>query len=125
MPNAHGAGSRVCGGRLATIVATVAFFPGSTGAARRADRAGRDPDDRPPVVPVLRAISGSDETTNAENFVMVGFVFWLLLDLLQGAYDLREASNESLRDALDQHRRIGRGGVDRRAGQAVESAGAG
>jgi oligosaccharide repeat unit polymerase len=52
------------------------------------------------VVPFIRAVSGSDETTNAENFVMIGFVFWLLLDLLQGAYDLRQASNEALRDAL-------------------------
>ena len=26
---------------------------------------------------------------NAENFVAFGFVFWLLLDLIQGAYDLR------------------------------------
>lgn len=85
---------------LATIVATVALFPEQP--------APRGALLLPAVimtvglllVPVLRALSGSDETTNAENFVMVGFVFWLLLDLLQGAYDLREASNESLRGAL-------------------------
>ena len=52
------------------------------------------------LVPAMRVLSGSSETTNAENFVMVGFVFWLLLDLLQGAYDLRQASNDALRDAL-------------------------
>lgn len=52
------------------------------------------------LVPATRLLSGSPETTNAENFVMLGFVFWLLLDLLQGAYDLRQASNEALRDAL-------------------------
>jgi oligosaccharide repeat unit polymerase len=85
---------------LATVIATVALFP-----------------DQPAprgallvpalimtlgllIVPLMRAVSGSDETTNAENFIMVGFVFWLLLDLLQGAYDLREASTEALRSAL-------------------------
>ena len=52
------------------------------------------------LVPVLRVISGSDELTNAENFVCVGYVFWLLLDLLQGAYDLRDASNQALQYAL-------------------------
>ncbi len=52
------------------------------------------------LVPAIRVLSGSAETTNAENFVMVGFVFWLLLDLLQGAYDLRQASNDALRDAF-------------------------
>jgi hypothetical protein len=52
------------------------------------------------LVPATRVLSGSAETTNAENFVMVGFVFWLLLDLVQGAYDLRQASSDALRDAL-------------------------
>ena len=37
---------------------------------------------------------------NAENFVAFGFVFWLLLDLIQGAYDLRDASDEALQLAL-------------------------
>ena len=77
------------------------------------------------LVPGLRAFSGSEETTNAENFVMLGFVFWLLLDLLQGAYDLREASDEALRRRPDQHRRLGRGGMDRRGRQAVDGAEAG
>jgi len=85
---------------LGTVVATVAFFPDQP--------APRGALIVPAViltfsillVPVMRALSGSDETTNAENFVMVGFVFWLLLDLLQGAYDLRQASNEALRSAL-------------------------
>ncbi len=52
------------------------------------------------LVPALRALSGSDCTTNAENFVAVGYVFWLLLDLMQGAYDLGEASPRGLRLAL-------------------------
>ncbi len=37
---------------------------------------------------------------NADNFVAAGFVGWLLLDLIQGAYDLNDANNESLRLAL-------------------------
>jgi len=85
---------------LATVLATAVFFP--------AHPAPRGALMVPAAVltlgllliPAIRAMSGSDETTNAENFVMVGFVFWLLLDLLQGAYDLRDASNEGLRDAL-------------------------
>ena len=51
-------------------------------------------------VPFLRIISGTNEMTNAENFVAVGYIFWLLLDLMQGAYDLRDASNQSLQYAF-------------------------
>jgi oligosaccharide repeat unit polymerase len=51
-------------------------------------------------LPALRAIRRSPTLLHAENFVAVGFVFWLLLDLLQGAYDLREAADWALRDAL-------------------------
>jgi len=89
-----------CSAILATVVAAVALFPD-------------DPTPRGAlmlpaavmtvgilIVPVLRVIAGAGEVTNAENFLCVGFVFWLLLDLLQGAYDLGEASNESLRLAL-------------------------
>jgi hypothetical protein len=53
------------------------------------------------IVPLLRALSrGSAGATNAENFVAVGYVAWLLLDLIQGAYDLNEAKDQSLRFAL-------------------------
>lgn len=52
------------------------------------------------IVPVLRVISGARSATNAENFVALGFVAWLLLDLIQGAYALDEAKDESLRLAL-------------------------
>lgn len=52
------------------------------------------------LVPVLRGLSGSASVTNAENFVAFGFVFWLLLDLIQGAYALEEAKDESLRMAV-------------------------
>ena len=85
---------------LATVMATVAFFPdqptprGALMLPAFILSAGLL------LVPAVRAASGSPEATNAENFVMIGLVFWLLLDLLQGAYDLRQASSEALRDAL-------------------------
>jgi oligosaccharide repeat unit polymerase len=52
------------------------------------------------AVPIIRAISGSPMTTNAENFVALGFVFWLLLDLVQGAYELSEATAGGLQQAM-------------------------
>jgi len=51
-------------------------------------------------IPLTRLMSGSPDLTNADSFVSLGFVFWLLLDLLQGAYDLRDASDWALRMAL-------------------------
>ena len=51
-------------------------------------------------VPAVHLFSGSRDLTNAENFVCLGYVFWLLLDLLQGAYDLRDATEWGLRLAL-------------------------
>lgn len=52
------------------------------------------------AVPAIRAISGSPYVTNAENFVSVGYVFWLLLDLIQGAYELSDATDRGLQLAL-------------------------
>ncbi len=52
------------------------------------------------IVPVMRGLTGAVTRMNAENFVAFGFVFWLLLDLIQGAYDLRDASDEALQLAL-------------------------
>jgi oligosaccharide repeat unit polymerase len=52
------------------------------------------------IVPFLRAVTGAATKMNAENFVALGFVYWLLLDLVQGAYDLRDASDEALRLAM-------------------------
>ena len=52
------------------------------------------------VVPVMRALTGAATKMNAENFVAIGFVFWLLLDLIQGAYDLRDTSDEAIQLAL-------------------------
>lgn len=51
-------------------------------------------------VPAMRVIMNSPTMMNADNFVAAGYVGWLLLDLVQGAYDLGDASNEALRLAL-------------------------
>lgn len=52
------------------------------------------------VVPVVRAVRRSPQLLGADNLVALGFVFWLLLDLIQGAYDLRDAADWALRDAF-------------------------
>jgi oligosaccharide repeat unit polymerase len=52
------------------------------------------------LVPATRAIRRSPQLLNAENFVAFGFVFWLLLDSIQGAYDLRDAADWAIRDAF-------------------------
>jgi hypothetical protein len=52
------------------------------------------------TVPAIRVFSGSKSTLNAENFVALGFVYWILLDPIQGAYDLSDASDEAIRYAL-------------------------
>ncbi len=51
-------------------------------------------------VPVFRILRRSPTMMNAENFVAFGYVYWVLLDLIQGAYNLRDASDESLRSAM-------------------------
>lgn len=52
------------------------------------------------LVPTMNAIRRSPRLLHAENLVALGFVFWLLLDLVQGAYDLRDASDWAIRDAF-------------------------
>ncbi|MBY0493712.1 MAG: oligosaccharide repeat unit polymerase [Cyanobacteria bacterium] len=52
------------------------------------------------LVPISRGIRRAPTLLNAENLVAFGFVFWLLLDLIQGAYDLREAADWAIRDAF-------------------------
>jgi oligosaccharide repeat unit polymerase len=52
------------------------------------------------LVPIMNAIRRSPRLLHAENLVALGFVFWLLLDLVQGAYDLRDASDWAIRDAF-------------------------
>ncbi len=51
-------------------------------------------------VPAMRVITSAKTMMNADNFVAAGYVGWLLLDLIQGAYDLNDASDEALRSAL-------------------------
>lgn len=51
-------------------------------------------------VPAMRVITVSKTMMNADNLVAFGYVGWLLLDLIQGAYELGGASNESLRLAM-------------------------
>jgi hypothetical protein len=51
-------------------------------------------------VPVFRILRRSPTMMNAENFVAFGYVYWILLDLIQGAYNLRDASDDSLRSAM-------------------------
>lgn len=52
------------------------------------------------LLPVIRAARRSPLALNTENFVAFGFLFWLLLDPIQGAYDLRDASDAAIRDAF-------------------------
>lgn len=52
------------------------------------------------VVPIMRAIQRSPSILNSENLVTFGYVFWLLLDPIQGAYDLRDAADWAIRDAF-------------------------
>lgn len=51
-------------------------------------------------VPAIRVLAASPNTLNAENFVCAGLLMWLLLDLVQGAYDLSGASDDAIRMAL-------------------------
>ena len=52
------------------------------------------------LVPITRAIRRSPALLNTENFIALGYVFWLLLDPIQGAYDLRDAADWAIRDAF-------------------------
>ena len=52
------------------------------------------------LVPALHAIRRSIRLLDAENLVAVGYVFWLLLDLIQGAYVLDDAPDWALREAF-------------------------
>jgi hypothetical protein len=85
---------------LSTVVATIAVFPDQPGPQGALMLPAAILTIGILIVPAVRALTASEETTNAENFIMVGFIFWLLLDLLQGAYDLRDASNAALRSAM-------------------------
>ncbi|HYE88468.1 MAG TPA: O-antigen polymerase [Vicinamibacterales bacterium] len=51
-------------------------------------------------VPAMRIITNAKTMMHADNFVAAGYVGWLLLDLIQGGYELNGAPPDSLRDAL-------------------------
>lgn len=52
------------------------------------------------LFPAMRMFAGSPRMMNAENFVAGGYLMWLLLDLVQGAYDLRGATDDAIHSAL-------------------------
>lgn len=52
------------------------------------------------LVPLMRAVQRSPAILNSENLVAFGFVFWLLLDPIQGAYELRDAADWAIREAF-------------------------
>lgn len=51
-------------------------------------------------VPLVRAFRRKSTVLNAENIVAFGYLFWLLLDLIQGAYDIEDAPDWAIRDAF-------------------------
>ncbi|MEY4094562.1 MAG: hypothetical protein RLZZ53_1761 [Acidobacteriota bacterium] len=52
------------------------------------------------LVPLMRAVRRSQAMLNCENLVAFGFVFWLLLDLIQSAYELSDTTIPAIRDAF-------------------------
>src|SRR5262245_12227945 len=85
---------------VGTFLATVVFFPPQPAARGALMMSGVVLSLSILLVPILRAIGGSKNLLNAENFVAVGFLMWLLLDLVQGAYDLGGATDNGIRMAL-------------------------
>lgn len=51
-------------------------------------------------VPAVRLVFGSPFLLNAENFVAIGFVYWILLDPIQSAYDLFGVSETAIRSTF-------------------------
>jgi oligosaccharide repeat unit polymerase len=47
-------------------------------------------------VPAVQALTRSKAMMNAENFVAFAYVYWILLDPIQGAYNLYDASDEAI-----------------------------
>lgn len=52
------------------------------------------------AIPVYSAIRNPLALLRAEHLLLVGLVYWLLLDLLQGSYELADVSREGMRLAL-------------------------
>jgi oligosaccharide repeat unit polymerase len=85
---------------VGTVVATVPLFPAQPAPPGALILSGTVLALCILAVPIMRLLMGSDELLNAENFVAAGFLMWLLLDLIQGAYDLNDATDEGIRSAL-------------------------
>ena len=51
-------------------------------------------------VPAVRMLNGSRDMLNAENFTALAYVYWILLDPIQGAYDLYGASDDAIKYTL-------------------------
>jgi len=52
------------------------------------------------IVPLSVAMKGTDSVLRAEYGLMLGLVYWLLMDLLQGAYPLYELSDDAIKLAF-------------------------
>src|SRR5262249_47899750 len=52
------------------------------------------------AVPAYLALRNSLELVRAEHLLLGGLVYWLLLDLLQGAYALEDVTEDGMRYAL-------------------------
>lgn len=85
---------------LGTFLATVVLFPDQPSPRGALVVPGIVLASSIMLVPALRALFGSPNVLNAENFVCMGLLLWLLLDLVQGAYDLRAATDAGIRMAL-------------------------
>jgi oligosaccharide repeat unit polymerase len=85
---------------IGTFVATVPLFPSQPSPRGALMASGIALSLSILLVPIMRVVGGSKQLLNSENFVAVGFLMWLLLDLVQGAYDLRGATDEGIRMAL-------------------------
>ena len=85
---------------VGTFLATVVFFPSQPALRGALIVPGIVLSVAILLVPILRAIGSTKTLLNAENFVAAGFLMWLLLDLVQGAYDLRGATDNGIRQAL-------------------------
>lgn len=103
MTDAFGTGSAAFIGFVTTVVGlliALAIFPASPSVQGALAGAAAVLTAGILFVPVVRAIRRSTTVLNAENFVALGYLFWLLLDLIQGAYRLDGAPDWAIRDAF-------------------------
>ncbi len=103
MTDAFGTGSAAFIGFVATIVGlliSLAIFPESPSAQGALAGSAAILAAGILFVPVVRAIRRAPTVLSAENLVAFGYLFWLLLDLIQGAYRLDDAPDWAIRDAF-------------------------